>query len=120
MATRDVMDNRIDVWKDQYKDNQTPWRQNSSDTGNYGQVLRGNVRPSDQRLDGPPLPNNLKDEGAVNVYEQPASAPGGAGFGWTAVFDVSEGATDYTRTLGVFEDGDIVQTDWIEFVESPP
>ena len=60
--------------------------------------------------------SHLENEGVINVYEQPASASGGAGFGWTAVFDASEGATDWTRTAGVFEDGPIVETAWVENV----
>ena len=111
-ASRNVMDIRIDVWKDAYKDGQRDWRRDTSATGNYAQVLRGNVRPGDQEDDGPQLPANLKDEGVINVYEQPANAPGGAGFGWTAVFDADEGGTSYQRTLGVFEDGAIVETAW--------
>jgi hypothetical protein len=100
------MDERIDVWKDQYKDLQTSWRQNSSDTGNYGQVLRGNVRPHDQRLDGPTLPPSLSGEGAINVYES------GTGFGWYALFEATEDSVLYARTVEVFEDGPITETDW--------
>ena len=117
-ASRDVMDNRIDVWKDAHKDGQKDWRRDKSRTGNYGQVLRGNGRPSDQIEDGVQLPASLKDEGVINVYEQPANAPGGAGFGWTAVFDAFDGGFPYQRTIGSFEDGPLVETPWVR--NDPP
>ena len=110
MASRDVLDNRIDVWKDQYKDNQKSWRTSSSTTGNYGQVLRGNVRPSDQPADGPLLPATLRNEGWIDVYEAPN------GFGWRATFEADEG-TLYRRSLSVHEDGPIVETDWVVYEE---
>ena len=110
MASRDVLDNRIDVWKDQYKDNQGVWRANQSTTGNYGQVLRGNIRPSDQPADGPLLPATLRNDGWIDVYEAPN------GFGWRATFEADEG-TLYRRTLGVHEDGPIVETSWVVYEE---
>jgi len=113
MATRDVLDNRIDVWKDQYKDNQGVWRSAQSTTGNYGQVLRGNVRPSDQPADGPLLPATLRNEGWIDVYEAPN------GFGWRATFEADEG-TLYRRTASVHEDGPIVETAWAEWNEVVP
>ncbi len=111
MATRDVMDERIDVWKDHYKDLQREWRRDQSTTGNYGQVIRGNVRPSDQPEDGPQLPANLKDEGRVDVKETPD------GFGWWATFDAQDDGVDYERTVGSFEDGPLVETPWTEALE---
>lgn len=111
MATRDVMDNRIDVWKDVYKDDQQLWRVTMSTTGNYGQVLRGNGRPSDQLEDGPLLPPLLKDEGWIDVYEAPD------GFGWTAWFEATEGADVYHRTLGSHEDDPLVETAWVLWVD---
>lgn len=118
MATRDVLDNRIDVWKDQYKDDQGVWRANSSTTGNYGQVLRGNGRPSDQPLDGPPLSPGLRADGWIDVYEEPANGPHGGGFGWTAWFEADEG-TLYRRSLSVHEDGPIVETGWEVYDPNP-
>ena len=120
MPTRDVMDNRIGVWKDQYKDNQGVWRANQSTTGNYGQVLRGNVRPSDQPADGPLLPATLRNEGWIDVYEAPSNAPTGAGFGWIATFEADEAGTLYRRTASVHEDGPIVETAWAEWNEVVP
>jgi len=108
MATRDVLDNRIDVWKDQYKDDQGVWRSAQSTTGNYGQVLRGNVRPSDQPADGPLLSATLRDDGWIDVYEAPN------GFGWSATFEADEG-TLYRRSLSVHEDGPIVETAWVVY-----
>ena len=105
MASRDILDNRIDPWKDQYKDQEQFWRQTLSTTGNFGQVLRGNQRPSDQPEDGPALPPTLDDEGWVDVYEAPN------GFGWIAPFEADEG-TLYHRTVSQHEDGSLVETEW--------
>jgi len=116
MASRDVLDNRIDVWKDQYKDNQGIWRSAQSTTGNYGQVLRGDLRPSDQPADGPLLGPTLRNEGWIDVYEEPANGPHGGGFGWVATFEADEG-TLYRRTVAVHEDGPIVETEWVEYEE---
>ena len=111
MASRDVMDNRIDVWKDAHKDEQQLWRITLSTTGNYGQMLRGNVRPSDQPEDGPLLPPQLKDEGWIDVYEAPN------GFGWRATFEATEDDDVYYRTLGSHEDGPLTETPWVLWVE---
>ncbi len=111
MASRDVMDNRIDAWENAYKLLETDWRANDSTTGNYGQVLRGNIRPYDQPVDGPHLPNNLTDEGDINVYEAPN------GFGWFAVFDAEEGSDSWIKTISVHEDGPIIQSEWVATVE---
>lgn len=104
------MDSRIDVWKDHYKDLQKVWRQSRG--GGYGQVLRSNRRPSDQNEDGPLLPSTLKDDGWVDVYKAPN------GYGWRAVFEASEGASVYHKTISSHEDGPLVDVGWELYVEN--
>ncbi len=111
MATRDVLDNRIDVWKDVHKDEQTLGRASGTWGSNYGQMLRGNVRPSDQPEDAPLLPPQLKDEGWVDVKEAPN------GFSWQATFEATEDVDVYRRTLGSHEDGPLTETPWVLWVE---
>ena len=110
MADRDTLDNRIDVWKDAYKDGQNEGRAASTWGSNYGQVLRGNGRPSDQAEDGVLLPANLRDEGWINVYEAPN------GFGFEAVFEADEAGTVYHKTLKSHEGGAFVVSEWIQVV----
>lgn len=107
MASRDVLDNRIDPWKDQYKDQQQGWRATSSTTGNFGQVLRGGGRPSDQPVDGPTLGAQLINDGWIDVYEAPN------GFGWRATFEANEAGTLYRRSVSQHESEPLVETAWV-------
>jgi hypothetical protein len=106
------MDERIDVWWDGYKDLQGFWRRDHGGK-NFGQVLIGNVRPSDQEDDGPQLTPGLRDYTEIDVYEAPD------GFGWRATFYALEGVTSYLRTMTVHEDNDPVFTPWVVIPPSP-
>ncbi len=114
MATRDVMDNRIDVYKDALKDAQTTSRAGGTWGANYGQVLRGGGRPSDQPNDGPTIPANLKNDARIDVYESPT------GFGWSLTVEAVEAGTLYHKTLTSHEDGPLVESAWVEFIEVVP
>ena len=111
MATRDTLDNLLDVWKDAYKDGQNSGRASGTWGSNYGQVLRGNGRPSDQTEDGVLLPANLKDDGWIDVYEAPN------GFGFRATFEADEAGTLYTKSLTSHEGGAFVISEWTEVPE---
>jgi len=110
MASRDVLDERIDVWKDAYKDGQNEGRAARTWGDGFGQVLRGNGRPSDQAEDGVLLPANLKNDGWINVYEAPN------GFGFEAYFEAEEAGTVYHKFLTSHEGGAFVESEWIQEV----
>ena len=110
MATRDTQDNRIDVYKDVLKDGQTTSRAFGTWGSNYGQVLRGGGRPSDQPNAGPEIPANLKNDSWINVYEAPN------GFGFSFVVEADEAGTVYHKTLKSHEGGAFVESEWIEEV----
>ena len=100
-------DGLINGLKNSHKLEQSIWRGNNSNK-NYGQVLRGGVRPNDQSVDGPVLPNNPNVDARIDVYEGPD------GFGWIATFEAEEnpGAVRWFRTLSVHMDGPIVESAW--------
>ena len=108
MASRDVLDNRIDVFKDAAKDGQDNGRGNGTWGPGYGQVLRANGRPSDQAEDGPQLPANLKNDAWIDVYQSTA------GFGWMMNVEADEAGIIYRKVLTSHEGGPIVETAWVE------
>jgi hypothetical protein len=113
MASRDTLDNQIDVFKDQAKEGQETGRGLGTWGLNYGQVLRGNGRPSDQPEDGPQLPAQLKDDAWISVYESPQ------GFGWFLTAEADESGTLYHKTVTSHEGSDPVVSGWAEFVPVP-
>jgi hypothetical protein len=106
MASRDTLDNRIDAWKDQAKDQQDTGRDAGTWGGNYGQVLRGGEKPTDQAEPGPDLGAQLKSDGWIDVYTAPE------GRGWVATFEADEAGALYRRTVSSHEGGPLVETAW--------
>ena len=111
MATRDVIEGRLDVFWDHLKDGQDEGRALGRWGRNYGQVLRGNGRPSDQPANGPQLPANLKDDAWIDVYEAPN------GFGFSITGEADDGGT---KTYTCHENGDVVKGPWIDKPEEIP
>lgn len=110
MALRkNATDGVINGWKNSRKLGQTSWR-GKGVRNNYGQVLKGGGKPSDQPEDGPELPNNpaVAEDAKIDVYEAPN------GYGWVATFEAVEnpGAVRWFRTVAVHEDGPLVESDW--------
>ena len=106
MASRDVLDNRLDVFKDAAKDGQDTGRGLGTWGPNYGQVLRGNGRPSDQPNDGPQMPANLRNDAWIDVYDAPN------GFGWALTAEADEAGTLYRKTIFSHEGGPLVESNW--------
>jgi hypothetical protein len=108
--TKLATDGVIAGWKTSHRLEQTAWRRPGRVGNNYGQVLRGGGRPSDQPLDGPGLPLNpeVKADARIDVYESPD------GFGWLAIFEAVEnpGAVRWFRTVGSFMDEPLVESVW--------
>jgi hypothetical protein len=108
MATRDTLDNLLDVAKDALKDGQDTGRTGALWGAGYGQTLQGGGTPSDQANPGPTLPASLKDDARIDVYESPA------GFGWTLLAIADEGGTIYHKKLTSHEGGVFVESNWEE------
>lgn len=108
MASRDVLDGHLDNFKDQLKDGQDAGRAASRWGRGYGQVLRGNVRPSDQAEDGPQLPANLKNDARIDVYEATN------GFGWSIIAEAGDGGK---KTGTSHEGGPLIFGPWVEPIE---
>ena len=111
--TRVAMDGVISGWKNSQKVNQAAWR-TARGGKNYGQVLPGGARPSDQADDGPVMPNNPNADAWCDVYQAPN------GFGWTAWFRAEDGGKVWLRSVGCHEDGPLVETSWAEVVPVVP
>jgi len=110
-------DGVITGWTAGGKLEQTTERGNGKWGSNYGQVLKGGGRPSDQAEDGPALPANpqVAADARIDVYQAPN------GFGWTAYFEAEEaGAIRWFRTVTVHENGPLVETDWALVPEEVP
>jgi len=105
LATDGVINGR----KNQHKLDQTAWRGRGK-RNNYGQVLKGGGRPSDQPVDGPSLPLNplVAADARIDVYEAPN------GYGWVATFEAEEAAVRYSRTVASHEDRALVETGWVK------
>ena len=114
MATRNVQDNKLNAaFRSGMLGDQTADRASRKHGKNYGQVLRGGLRPSDQPNDGPALPANLKNDAWIDVYEAPN------GFGWTLTVEAVEAGITYHKTLTSHEDGPLVESAWVEFILPP-
>jgi hypothetical protein len=113
MASRDVLDTLVDVYKDQAKDGQNQGRGNGTWGANFGQTLINNGRPSDQPNDGPQLPALLSSDAWIDVYESPQ------GFGWQVGAIAVEGPDSWIKYWVAFEDGDLVPGTWEPFSEDP-
>lgn len=103
--SRNATDGLINGWKHSHKVAQASWR-GSGSRQNFGQVLRGGVKPSDQPVDAPALPNNPNADAWIDVYEAPN------GYGWVATFIATDAGKDWWRTVSVHEDGPLVETAW--------
>jgi len=108
MATRAVLDNRINAAKNGHMLEQSSGRATGTWGNGYGQVLRGNGRPSDQAEDGPQLPANLKNDAWIDVYQSTA------GFGWMMNVEADEAGVIYRRVITSHEGGPLVETAWVE------
>lgn len=106
MPSRDVMDQRVDVYRDQGKDVQNNGRGNGDWGLGFGQTLLQNGKPSDQALDGPQLPANLRDDARWDVRQT------SAGYGAGIVAFATEGPTDYIKVWSFFESGPYVEGSW--------
>lgn len=107
--TRVATDGLINGWKASHKGAQAAWRGQGRGR-NYGQVLPGGVRPSDQAVDGPALPNNPNLRAWIDVYERPD------GFGWIAYFVATDTGQDWVRTISSHETAAlVVETGWISY-----
>ena len=104
---KNATDGLINGWKNSHKTQQGTWR-SAHGNKNYGQRLRGGLKPSDQADDAPLLPNNPNLDAWIDVYEAPN------GFGWKATFEAVEnpGAVRWFRTVSCHEGGALVESSW--------
>lgn len=108
MLSRVATDGLINGWKNSHKVAQAAWR-GQGRRNNYGQVLPGGVKPSDQTVDGPVLPNNPNTFAWTDVYERPD------GYGWISYFIATDTGQDWIRSVSCHEDGPLVETDWVPY-----
>lgn len=109
VLSRVATDGLINGWKNSNKLAQTAWR-GQGHGRNYGQVLPGGVRPSDQPVGGPTMPNNPNTLAWMDVYEAPD------GFGWIAYFVATDTGQDWIRSVRSHEDAALVETAWVTYV----
>jgi hypothetical protein len=101
MASRDTIDNRLDIWKDALKDAVENDRQPS---GKYTYRARGSAV----------IPAQLRDD--VEVFEY-GDAPGQHGFEARAWAE--ESGTTYLKTLTSHEGAGFIESTWLEIIPPP-
>lgn len=108
LLSRAATDGLINGWKNSHKTAQLSWR-GQGRRNNFGQVLPNGVRPADQAVGAPALPNNPNLYAWTNVYERPD------GYGWVSYFVATDTGQDWVRTVSRHETAALVETDWVSY-----